>query len=624
MQTPMPPSFLELTDVRRRSFRHRAQAFVWENNRPFRALAHRFRRSASLAIYSIRSRLGADFPPRVVPIPASSTTAALAHPAIAVATGAGGTHETISRFLSSQTESLVTTYPKNESNPEFVYFVGEGCCEFPPTYLESLLMAACAEDLDWAIGGWGEPAPGRFGPSGHIALEPGVDPGSGLLVRLPHAARAQRRDVCGRAVPHLCDSRRFRNLVARSESFTEPSGAYRLRHGIGPGTLVRSPVDDVAAALGELPEVSGPPTALFLLPYLAVGGAETLLKNLIHGLCDRRRVIIATTDPHLSSLGQSVDSFRELTPYVYTLGDWLPQEAISSALCHLLRRWRVESLVCWNGSVFFYDHVGAIKRRFPSIRIINQLYNHEGGWIEHYCPSLVGPTDLHIAVNTPIARALVEERAVPADSITTIHHGVEVPDEPSTEQKARLRRRCRERLGLPVDTILVGTFIRMHPQKRPLDVIRIARELAKEDVHFLLVGGGPLDVQIDDELRKKPLSNLTRLPLTDDALPLYDAIDICLLTSSFEGLPVFLLDGLARSIPCVAPGVGDIPLLLEKGGGVVVDRPGDIDGLASGIRKLMEPERRRHEGSRGRAQVQSRFGIERFVSDYEDAIFPKQ
>ncbi len=610
--------------MRRRSFRHRAQALVWENNRPFRALARRFRRSASLAIYSIRSRLGADIPPRVVPIPASSTAAAVAHPAIGVATGAGGTHETISRFLGSQTESSVTTNPENESNPEFVYFVGEGCCELPPTFLESLLMAACAEGLDWAVGGWGEPAPGRFGPSGHVALEPGADPGSGVLVRLPPSARAHRRDVSGRAVPHLCDSSRFRNLVVRSEPFTEPSGAYRLRHGIGPGTIVRSPVDDVAVVLGDMTEVNGPPTALFLLPYLAVGGAETLLKNLIHGLCDRRRVLIATTDPHLSSLGQSVGSFRELTPYVYTLGDWLPQEAISSALCHLLRRWKVESLVCWNGNVFFYDHVDAIKRRFPSIRIINQLYNHEGGWIEHYCPSVVGPTDLHIAVNTPIARALVDERAVPAGSIATIHHGVEVPDEQSAEQKDRLRRRWREHLGLPLDTIVVGTFIRMHPQKRPLDVLGVARVMAKEDVHFLLVGGGPLDARIDDELRKKPLSNLTRLPLTEDALPLYDAIDICLLTSSFEGLPVFLLDGLARSIPCVAPGVGDIHLLLEKGGGVVVDRPGDIAGLAAGIRELMEPGRRRSEGRRGRARVSSRFGIDRFVSDYEGAIFPGQ
>jgi len=164
----------------------------------------------------------------------------------------------------------------------------------------------------------------------------------------------------------------------------------------------------------------------------------------------------------------------------------------------------------------------------------------------------------------------------------------------------------------------------MHPQKRPLDVIRVARDLVNDGVHFLLVGGGPLDAAVDDELRRDGPPNLTRLPMRGDVLDLYDAIDICLLTSSFEGLPVFLLDGLARAIPCVAPGVGDIPLLLEDGGGVVVDTPGNIDGLVSGIRELMDPDRRRREGHRGRFQVSARFGAERFVSDYETAIFPKR
>jgi glycosyltransferase involved in cell wall biosynthesis len=112
--------------------------------------------------------------------------------------------------------------------------------------------------------------------------------------------------------------------------------------------------------------------------------------------------------------------------------------------------------------------------------------------------------------------------------------------------------------------------------------------------------------------------------MRDDALDLYDALDLCLMTSSFEGLPVFLLDGLAREIPCVAPAVGDIPLLLESGGGVVVEAPGDIDGLVAGIRTLMDPERRGLEGRLGRSRIEHRFGTERFVSDYQAAIFPER
>jgi len=95
------------------------------------------------------------------------------------------------------------------------------------------------------------------------------------------------------------------------------------------------------------------------------------------------------------------------------------------------------------------------------------------------------------------------------------------------------------------------------------------------------------------------------------------------MTSDFEGLPVFLLDGLARGIPFVATAVGDIPLLLRDGGGEVVGRPGDFEGLAAAIRELLEPEARRAEGEKGRRAVETHFGLDRYIAAYEDVVFRK-
>jgi len=107
-----------------------------------------------------------------------------------------------------------------------------------------------------------------------------------------------------------------------------------------------------------------------------------------------------------------------------------------------------------------------------------------------------------------------------------------------------------------------------------------------------------------------------------DATPLYDALDLCLMTSDFEGLPVFLLDGLARGIPCVATAVGDIPLLLADGGGRVIHRPGDLDAFAAAVRSLLDAQTRTAEGEKGRASVAARFGLERYIAEYEAVIFP--
>ncbi len=581
------------------SFHHRAQALFWEHNRPLRALARRIRRTLSLILYRLRGRVVDAQPPRVVAKPSPNLDQTIPHPAIAVEIGNSVSRQGVEAFLDGQTERSVVQVSESASDPSFVITVGTGCSLLPPTHLESLLMAACAEDLDWTIGGWAGPAPGRFGPTGRTARDDRVDPASYVLVRLPHDGRCIRRKLTGRSVPHICDIAHLEQPVPTAEPFSIRSGAHRLHHRISSGSITETPVYDIDSVMAHVPPVDGPRTVLFLLPYLAVGGAEALLQTLVRGFGDRYRVIIATTDPHLQALGQTVDRFRELSPQVYTLGDWLPKEAIPSAIRHLLRRWQVESLVCWNGNVFFYDHVDSIKRHFPSIRTINQLYNHRGGWIEHYCPTIVKATDLHIAVNSPIARALAEERAVPEPSINTIFHGVEIPDLADNEERDRKKARLRLELGLPNDALVVGSFIRMHAQKRPLDIIRVARKMVDEGIHFLLVGGGSLDREVDKEIQINGPPNLTRLPMREDARDLYDAIDICLMTSSFEGLPVFLLDGLARALPCVAPGVGDIPLLLGKGGGVVTERPGDIDALVAGIRKLKDPGLRREEGSAG-------------------------
>ena len=602
--------------------RYQAQGLFWEHNRPWRQLARQMRRELSLIVYRLRVFLGMGLPPRVVISAASTPATPVGHPAITVVPADTSAPEAVTRFLESQTESSMIADGEVPAETDFV-FVAEGNLDnFPSTHIESLLLAAAAEDLGWAVAGWSAPARGRFGPSGEVARNPEAGEGSDVLLRMPSTNRKKRRPVLGRTVPHICsrdDAARYLRLV---QPLTVSAGPHRLRSGTNPGTVVRSRVQPVDAILGPIPSTPGPRTALFLLPFLAVGGAESLLFELLRATAGTYRLLVVTTDPHLETLGQTVDTCRGITPYVYTLGDWLPREALAGALRHLVRRWTVESLVCWNGNVLFYDEAENLRRCFPSLRILNQLFNHEGGWIEHYSPSFAASVDLHVAVNTPIAGALTEKRRVPPDRVATIHHGARVPEEMTCEERRERRRKCRAALGLPENATVVGTFIRMHPQKRPLDIVRLAQSMRDEPIHFLLVGGGPLDSEVDHELRRDPTVKLLRMPMQPDARELYDALDICLLASSFEGLPVFLLDGLARGIPCVAPAVGDIPLLLEDGGGILVDQPGDVESLAAGVRILLDGRRRREEGERGRRRICSDFGLEKFVARYESAIFP--
>lgn len=595
----------------------RAVGVAWDLSPAWRRPLRAARLALSLLRQHVRAlRLGARAPVRVLH-PLRRDGSPLSSPAIGVTSGEEIDPARREAFLAGQTERSTTDAPAADTG--LLVHLDGNLHDLPATLLEAHLMVHAALAPAWTAAG---------------LTAPGDDPGlpSGLVHRFPAAGRSTHlalhspgsdlESTAGRMVGHVTSPERIGSAPPVDVPLSAPSGPSRLPADTPPGSMVRQPVRPVDRVLAGLPPVDGPRTALLLLPSLAVGGAERLLYDLLAGLGDRYRTLVATTEPHLAFLGQTVDRCRELTPHVYTLGDWLPREAHRSAVLHLLRRWRVETLVSWNGTVLFYDLAPELARRPDRPRIVAQLFDHRGGWTAHHGPRLVRAVDVHLAVNTPIARTLERDHGVPHERIATVHHGVPLPEPPDGAERERRRRERRTELGLPDDAVVVGTFIRMHRQKRPLDVVRLARRLAGEGFHFLLAGGGPLDGRLDAELARDRPPNLTRLPMRRDPERLYDAVDVCLMTSSYEGLPVFLLDGLARALPAVAPAVGDVPLLLAGGGGLVVRRPGDVDGLAAALRALADPEVRRMAGARGRATVAERFSVERFVRDCEAVIFP--
>ncbi|MEN8162549.1 MAG: glycosyltransferase [Acidobacteriota bacterium] len=634
-----------------------------------RRAARTIRRELSVFKYRLLHALGTRTPAKVVPMPTRDSDLPLTHPAVGIVAPPGITDEHLRELLAQQTESSWTLSPDPVDTTPWLWCPGSGVEDLEACHLESLLLTTAALDLNMALGGWAA-------PGGAIGRPDGLDPGNLTLLRRP-VAEAENGPIHGALVPQITQATPETPVVPPTQS----SGSFILNHQGGPGAVIRLPVHNAHDRLAAIPTEKGASSVLFLAPYLAVGGAENLLFDLIEGLTrtshqcstaaadpqhpaalshlgvlnglsstpprpsDRKlhwaqhlgalatktgekyglnpehRVLVVTLDPHQDKLGQTVDRCRRLTPHVYTLGDWVPREARIGTLSHLIRRWQVEVLVSWNGTVDFYDHALELKQQFPDLRILAQLYNHEGGWIDRTTSTLLKELHGHLGVNERISRALVDKGASP-DQVHTVHHGVRVPPPMSDEDRIHRRRVKRAELGLPEEAVVVGTFIRLHRQKRPLDIVRLARKLEQSGFHFLLVGGGPETDAVEAEIQRDPPDNLLRLPLQTEAVHLYDALDLCLMTSEYEGLPVFLLDGLAREIPCVATAVGEIPELLHDGGGILVETPGDLDALADALLSLKDPERRQSEGQRGRRTVEDRFGLQTYVETYRRLLFP--
>jgi glycosyltransferase involved in cell wall biosynthesis len=84
----------------------------------------------------------------------------------------------------------------------------------------------------------------------------------------------------------------------------------------------------------------------------------------------------------------------------------------------------------------------------------------------------------------------------------------------------------------------------------------------------------------------------------------FRSADLFAMPSLSEGLPVALLEAMARGLPIVVSRVGGVPEVVTDGVDAVLVEPGDPEGLASRLGDLVEdPERRRELGEAATGRV---------------------
>lgn len=365
-------------------------------------------------------------------------------------------------------------------------------------------------------------------------------------------------------------------------------------------------------------EVPAKPAVLVLAPFLARGGAEQTLFETLRALSTRFEFTFVTLAPHLPTRGDRRDDFRQISPRLFSLGDQVHPAAMVGILHALLDATGAEILYNANGTTLFYDFAPQLKARRPGLRILDHLYDHRVGYIERHDRHLLSSVDLCVAENHRIREVLTEERGWPAERVPVIWPCGRADDAmPTGEDAVKTRRALRRELGLQEDDLVLLTAARMHPQKRPLDLVRLADRLRDlKQVHFLLVGGGELEEQVDASIAAVPGARVRRLAFRADIPQLLSASDIGCLVSDYEGLPVFLLECLQAGRPFLGTDVGDLGRVLHQtGAGLVVDRPGDLDALEQAVRQLTDPSRRAALALKARAAAPA-FGVEACAERY--------
>ncbi len=121
-------------------------------------------------------------------------------------------------------------------------------------------------------------------------------------------------------------------------------------------------------------------------------------------------------------------------------------------------------------------------------------------------------------------------------------------------------------------------------------LLRAARELRATfpGLKFVIVGEGPDRNEIEDMIQRLGLQSTVVLAGQHSDMPgVYAAMDVFVLPSLNEGLPMTILEAMAASRPVIASRVGAIPKVIKDGEtGLLVD-PGDTDGLRNALARLL-------------------------------------
>jgi glycosyltransferase involved in cell wall biosynthesis len=169
------------------------------------------------------------------------------------------------------------------------------------------------------------------------------------------------------------------------------------------------------------------------------------------------------------------------------------------------------------------------------------------------------------------------------------------------------------RLPGPVRFLTVG---RMHPIKGYHQLLQACRELSQRGLawRMRMVGDGPERESLQRSARELRLADAIEFtgPVSQDAIQQhYDWADAMVMSSFMEGVPVVLMEAMAKQLGVIAPRVGGIPELVSEGVHGLLVPPGSIADLADAMSVLAEnPALAGEHGTAGRRRVIESFSID--------------
>jgi glycosyltransferase involved in cell wall biosynthesis len=222
-----------------------------------------------------------------------------------------------------------------------------------------------------------------------------------------------------------------------------------------------------------------------------------------------------------------------------------------------------------------------------------------------------------VGVSEHTTRNLRTYERIPPRKLETIVNGID----PAPFEVELDRGRKRRELGVAPEGPVLGLAARLTEQKGIGDLLQaMPAVLARFPTTALIVAvEGPLEAELRRDAANLGLSGRVHfLGPRLDVPEILKALDLFVLPSRWEGLPIVLLEALAAGCPVVASRVGGVPGVITDGVNGTLVTPRAPSELGAAIVGLLEsPNRRQSHAEAGRATFRTRFSAELMTARYE-------
>ncbi len=372
-----------------------------------------------------------------------------------------------------------------------------------------------------------------------------------------------------------------------------------------------------AQPTAALPPAPAPLRVLHVFVTLPVGGAEDLLAGILAGL-DRRRFTPGAVC--LGPLGPVGEELRRQGMAVTALGldiKRTPAWRLVAALRRFLREWRPDILHTHLYHPSLYGRLAGLGLGLKGVVV--SVHNAYTRVKLHRClwNFLLAPMTHRILVSSRQVHDDVRRwDRIPEGKLLQLPYGIRLAevDCPLSKDQAKA--------ALGWSGFCLGTIGRLEEQKGHGYLLEAVPAMAAAipDLQVLLVGDGRLRQALERRCRELAVEERVHfLGTRRDLALLYRAMDVFVLPSLWEGLPLALLKAMAAGLPVVATRVSGVEEVIVEGVNGRLVPPGQPGELAQAIIELAaRPDLWPRLGQAARETVAASYSLEAMVAQLQD------